>query len=76
LDFGLDTITVVVLGGVSVFGGKGSILKVFIAALLLSVITNGMVIIGLSAYVQLMVKGLILMIAVSLDVYGSGRARR
>lgn len=76
LDFGLDTITVVVLGGVSVFGGKGSILKVFIAALLLSVITNGMVIVGLSANVQLMVKGLILMIAVSLDVYGSGRARR
>lgn len=65
----LDTITVVALAGVSLFGGRGSLPKVFLAALTLAVLSNGFVLMGLSPYSQMIIKGLILLFAVALDLF-------
>lgn len=67
----LEVITAVVLGGVSLAGGKGNLLGVIIAVLILGVIRNGMVhiqeTIGISYYWREVVKGAILIIAISID---------
>jgi len=67
----LQVITAVVLGGVSLSGGKGNLLGVIIAVLILGVIRNGMVhleeVIGLSYYWREVVKGAILILAISID---------
>jgi ribose transport system permease protein len=64
----LDTITAVALGGVSLFGGRGNLLKVFLASLMLALLSNGFVLLGLSSYAQMITKGLILLLAVAFDV--------
>lgn len=71
----LDTITAVALGGVSLFGGRGSLLKVFLASLTLAVVSNGFVLMGLSPYAQMIIKGLILLLAVAFDVLLNQRKR-
>lgn len=67
----LEVITAVVLGGVSLAGGKGSLLGVIISVIILGVIRNGMVhlqeTIGLSYYWREVVKGAILILAISID---------
>ncbi|MCW5954202.1 MAG: ABC transporter permease [Propionibacteriaceae bacterium] len=63
-----DVITVVVLGGTSLFGGKGNVVGVVIAALLTGVITNAMVLLGIDTYFQWIVKGAILIAVVLIDV--------
>lgn len=63
-----DVITVVVLGGTSLFGGKGNVIGVVIAALLTGVITNAMVLLGIDTYFQWIVKGAILITVVLIDV--------
>jgi len=67
----MEVITAVVLGGVSMAGGKGNLFGVIIAVLILGVIRNGMVqlqqAIGLSYYWREVVKGLILILAISID---------
>ncbi len=63
-----DIITVVVLGGTSLFGGKGNVISVVIAALLIGVITNAMVLLGIDTYFQWIVKGVILITVVLIDV--------
>ena len=67
----LEVITAVVLGGVSMAGGKGNLFGVIIAVIILGVIRNGMVqlqaAIGLSFYWREVVKGLILILAISID---------
>ena len=67
----MDVITAVVLGGVSMAGGKGSLFGVIIAVIILGVIRNGMVqlqaAIGLSYYWRDVVAGLILILAISID---------
>lgn len=71
LGLEMDVITAVVLGGVSMAGGKGSLFGVIIAVIILGVIRNGMVqlqgAIGLSYYWRDVVKGLILILAISID---------
>lgn len=71
----LDTITAVALAGVSLFGGRGSLFKVFLAALTLALLSNGFVLLGLSPYGQMIIKGLILLFAVALDMFLSRRRR-
>ena len=67
----LEVITAVVLGGVSMYGGKGDLLGVIIAVLILGVIRNGMVqleqVTGISYYWRAVVKGAILILAISID---------
>jgi ribose transport system permease protein len=63
----LDVIAAVVIGGTSLMGGRGGVWGTLIGALLIGVINNGMNLLGISAYFQLVVKGLIIIGAVLLD---------
>jgi len=63
----LDVIAAVVIGGTSLSGGRGSIWGTFIGALMIGVINNGMNLLGISSYFQLVVKGFIIIGAVWLD---------
>ena len=63
----LDVIAAVVIGGTSLNGGRGSVWGTLIGALLIGVINNGMNLLGISPYFQLLVKGLIIIGAVLLD---------
>ncbi len=63
----LDAIAAVVLGGTSLFGGKGGVMGTFIAVLLLSVLRNLFNLMGLSSFFQMLVTGLILIAALILN---------
>jgi len=63
-----DVMTIVVLGGTSLSGGRGRVFGVVIAALFLQVISNMMVLMSINTYWQWVVKGLILMVVVLIDV--------
>ena len=69
----LTTITMVVLGGVSIFGGEGRITGVVIAVLLLGVIRQGLLIAGFSDMVTTMLTGTILLAAIAVKNMLAGR---
>lgn len=69
----LSTITMVVLGGVSIFGGEGSILGVVIAVLVLGFLRQGMLIAGFSDMVTTMLTGAILLAAIAIKNMLAGR---
>ncbi len=62
-----DVITCVVLGGVSVNGGVGRISGVVAGVLIIGSLTNGMILMNVSEYTQMVVKGLVLAVAVGID---------
>jgi ribose transport system permease protein len=66
-DFLFPILTAVVLGGASLTGGRGKIINTLIAAIFLTTITNGMVLLNISIYTQRVVSGVILIVALSLD---------
>jgi len=63
----LDSITAVVIGGTSLFGGRGSIAGAFVGSVLMGVIRNGLILSGLSASQQRVVTGLIIVVAVAIS---------
>ncbi|MEO8411771.1 MAG: ABC transporter permease, partial [Propionivibrio sp.] len=63
----MDIITAVVLGGVSIMGGSGKIVGVITGVLLMGVLTNGMILINVDEYTQWIIKGSVLLLAVSFD---------
>jgi ribose/xylose/arabinose/galactoside ABC-type transport system permease subunit len=69
----LTVIAAVIIGGTSLFGGSGSILGTAVGALLMSVIANGMVFLKVSIYLQAVVIGVIIILAVGLDQYNRKR---
>jgi len=69
----LDVIIGVVLGGVSMNGGEGRISGVITGILIMGVLTNGMILLNISEYYQLVVKGAVLLLAVSLDYVSKKR---
>jgi ribose transport system permease protein len=62
-----DVMTIVVLGGTSLTGGRGRVFGVVIGALFLQVIGNAMVLLGINTYWQWVVKGAILIVVVLID---------
>jgi D-xylose transport system permease protein len=66
--FELDAIAAVVIGGTSLSGGSGKIGGTIIGALIIGVLNNGMSLLGISAFYQLIIKGLIIILAVWFDV--------
>jgi ribose transport system permease protein len=65
--FEFDVLTAVVLGGVSVNGGVGKISNVVAGILILGVLNNGMVLMNITQYSQLVIKGAVLLAAVGFD---------
>ena len=65
----LTVMAAVIIGGTSMFGGLGSILGTIIGALVLSVLTNGMVMLRINAFYQNIVLGIIIILAVGFDQY-------
>jgi inositol transport system permease protein len=72
----LDAIAMAVIGGVSLAGGRGSIVGTVLGAMIFSVIISGFTSIRLDAYYQEMVKGAIIVGAVVLDQWRQGRKGR
>lgn len=65
--FELDAIAAVVIGGVSLKGGVGSVTGALIGALTMATLNNGMDLLGVSSFYQMVFKGMIIILAVSLD---------
>lgn len=65
----LDSIAAVVIGGVSLSGGRGNMIGVLLGVLTLGVINNGMNVYGLDPAMQNLVKGAIIFAAVAADIY-------
>jgi ribose transport system permease protein len=75
-SYELDAIAAVILGGTSFVGGIGSIWGTLIGALIIAVLTNGLILIGISDIWQFIIKGLVIIGAVALDrLRSSGSAR-
>ena len=72
--FEFDVISAIVLGGVSVKGGEGDIIGAFLGVLIIGILNNGLVIVGTSEYVQLIIKGFVLLFAVGMDSLKQTRA--
>jgi ribose transport system permease protein len=64
----LDAIAAVVIGGTSLSGGEGSILGTIIGAFIMSVLINGLRINSVPQEIQLVITGVILVLAVYLDI--------
>lgn len=65
--FELDAIAAVVLGGTSLSGGEGSIIGTIIGAVIIGVLNNGLNLMNVSPFYQLIVKGLVILLAVMID---------
>lgn len=63
----LDAITAVVLGGTSLFGGRGIILGTLVGALIVGVFRNGLTLMGVSSVYQILVTGILVILAVMTD---------
>ena len=61
----LDSITAIVIGGVSLAGGAGSLLATFAGVLIIGVFYNIMNLLSVNSYLQIVLKGVVLIIAVS-----------
>ena len=68
----LDVLTAVVLGGVSIAGGKGKLESVFVGVLIIGILANGMVLLNIQHFYQLVIKGGVLLFAVGLDTLRKG----
>jgi fructose transport system permease protein len=63
----LDSITAVVLGGTSLFGGRGMILGSLVGALIVGVFRNGLTLMGVSSVYQVLITGILVILAVATD---------
>ena len=68
-NFELDAIAAVVIGGGSLFGGQGSVWAATLGALLLSVLSNGTQLLGVSSYAQTLILGIVVIGAVFIDSF-------
>jgi len=72
----LDAISAAVIGGTSLFGGRGRIISALLGALVISTVGNGIDLLGYSSAIKYMVTGLILLAAVTLDAISRRRLER
>lgn len=68
-DYELDAIASAVIGGASLLGGKGSIWGTLMGALIIGVIRNGLNLLNVSSYLQKLIIGFIILIAVLVDAF-------
>ena len=74
--FEFDVITCVVLGGVSVKGGVGRISGVIAGTFIIGALTNGMILLNISEYAQMVIKGVVLAVAVGLDCMSASKTSK
>ncbi|NLL49162.1 MAG: ABC transporter permease [Firmicutes bacterium] len=70
----LDAVAASVLGGISLFGGTGSVASAMIGVLIIGVLQNGLNLLNVNSFWQLIVKGIVILIAVSFDMIRSRKA--
>ncbi|MGH2475757.1 MAG: ABC transporter permease [Candidatus Limnocylindrales bacterium] len=71
----LTVIAAVVIGGTRIFGGEGSVIGALIGSLIMGVLTNGMILWGLSPSEQMISRGILLLLAISLTLRGPKAAQ-
>jgi fructose transport system permease protein len=71
----LDSITAVVLGGTSLFGGRGTVIGTLIGATIVGVFRNGLTLMGVQVIYQYLVTGILVILAVSIDQLTHRRAQ-
>jgi len=71
----LTVIASVVIGGTSLFGGSGTIFGTVIGTILIGVLLNGLVLLDVSAYIQQIIIGIIIVLAVAFDTFAKSRRR-
>jgi ribose transport system permease protein len=69
----LDAIAAPVLGGVSLFGGVGNVTGALVGAFILGILSNGLNLMGVPSFWQQVIKGVVLILAVMLDVFTKRR---
>ena len=69
MGYELNVIAVVVVGGTSLFGGRGNILGTIIGAMRFGALQNGLVLLNVSSYIQQIIIGIILILAVTFDKF-------
>jgi fructose transport system permease protein len=72
----LDAITAVVLGGTSLFGGRGVVLGSLVGALIVGVFRNGLTLMGVSSVYQVLITGILVILAVATDQLSRRSANR
>lgn len=72
----LNAIAAAVLGGVSLFGGVGNVLGVLAGVLIVGVLSNGMNHLRIAPYSEQIIQGIVLVLAVSIDMYSKRLDRR
>jgi D-xylose transport system permease protein len=72
----LDAIAAAVIGGTSLFGGRGRVINALMGALIIATVANGIDLVGYSSAIKFMVTGLILLAAVTLDTLSRRRLQR
>ncbi len=72
----LETITAVVIGGTSLFGGRGLLIGTIIGALISGVFRSGLVIMGARSEVQILITGILVILAVATDQLSKGKNSR
>lgn len=74
-NFAFDIVTAVVLGGISITGGEGKFTGVIFGAIILGILSNGMTLLNVYDYYQMVIKCIVLILAVGFDQY-TKRTRR
>ena len=69
----LDAIAACVIGGTSLMGGRGTVFGACLGALIMASLNNGMSLLDVQNHVQLIVKGVVLVVAVGFDMFGRRR---
>ncbi|MEF2280246.1 ABC transporter permease [Deinococcus sp. YIM 134068] len=70
----LDSITAVVLGGTSLFGGRGLLIGTLIGALIVGVFRNGLTLMGVPSVYQILITGILVILAVATDQFSRRRS--
>lgn len=68
LNYEMDVIAAVVVGGTQLSGGTGSVYRTVIGAVIIGIMSNALNILGITAYHQQIVKGLLILLAVGMDI--------
>ncbi|MET3719314.1 MULTISPECIES: multiple monosaccharide ABC transporter permease [unclassified Arthrobacter] len=71
----LDAIAAVFIGGAAVTGGVGTVIGSIVGGLVMAVLNNGLQLLSVGADWQSMIKGLVLLVAVAIDVYNKSQGR-